>query len=169
MICPSCRAENIEGADACTNCGQALYGLDLPGASQGSQAPEFIEQPLAALPKRAAPTVGLSDPVALAVRHMQSQETGCVLVMDGDRLAGIITGWDILHKVAGQTDDLNAVTCGQIMSADPTCLHDEDSIALALNAMASGHSRHVPVLRDDRPTGVIDVIDVFRHLSPHLV
>jgi CBS domain-containing protein len=81
----------------------------------------------------------------------------------------MISGWDILQKVAGPTEDLNAVTCGQVMTADPTPLHDEDSIALALNAMASGHSRYVAVLRDDRPIGVIDVTDLFRHLSPHLV
>jgi CBS domain-containing protein len=55
------------------------------------------------------------------------------------------------------------------MTPDPVCLHDEDSLALALNVMASGGFRHVPIVEDDRPVGVIDVHDVFRHISPHLV
>src|SRR5262245_38022511 len=113
MICPSCRTNNIEGADVCANCGQALYGLDLPGAPQGSQAPEFVHEPLAALSMQAPARIGMSDPVGLAVRQMQNQNVGAVLVMEGDQLKGIITGWDILYKVAGPTEDLNAVTCGQ--------------------------------------------------------
>jgi CBS domain-containing protein len=169
MICPACHTANIEGADVCSNCGQALYGLDLPDAPQGSQSPDFIQQSLASLPKREPAKVGISDPVYLAVRMMQTQETGCVLVMDGQRLAGIITGWDILNKVADPTKDLNAVTCGQVMTADPASLHDEDSVALTLNLMASGGFRHIPILRAGQPAGVIDVIAIFRHLSPHLV
>ena len=52
MICPSCGTENIKGSDECTNCGAALYGLDLPGAPQGAKAPAFLQQPIAGLPKR---------------------------------------------------------------------------------------------------------------------
>jgi CBS domain-containing protein len=169
MICPYCRAENIEGADECVNCGQALYGLDLPGEPQGSQAPDFIHTRVSSLPARPPATVGPQDPVSLAVRLMQQQETGCVLVIDGGELMGIITGRDILYKVAGATEDLTAVTSRQVMTSDPQCLHEEDSIALALNLMASGDFRHVPILRDDKPVSVIDVNDVFRFISPHLV
>jgi CBS domain-containing protein len=113
--------------------------------------------------------VGASDPVGLAVRRMQTQEAGCVFVMEGDQLVGIITGWDILQKVAGPTEDLNAVTCRQVMTSGPTSLQDDDSMAMALNVMASGGFRHIPVLRDGNPAGVIDVNDVFRAISPHLV
>jgi len=169
MLCPSCHTNNIEGADLCANCGQALYGLDLPGAPQGSQAPDFVNQPLSSLPRRQPARVGASDPVSFAVRQMQTQNAGAVLVMEGERLAGIITSWDILHKVAGPTEDLNAVTCRQIMTADPLCLRDDDSVALALNLMAGGGFRHVPLLVDEKPVGVIEISDVFQHLSPHLV
>jgi CBS domain-containing protein len=169
MICPSCQTENIEGADVCANCGQALTELDLPGAAKYPQPPAFVNQPLTALPKHEPARVGADDPVALAVHWMQNLETNAVLVMDGSRLKGIITGWDILHKVAGPNEDLNAVTCRQVMTADPLCLHEDDSIGLALNLMASGGFRHVPVLAGDTPANVIGVGDVFRYLSPHLV
>jgi CBS domain-containing protein len=55
------------------------------------------------------------------------------------------------------------------MTADPVTLHDEDSIAIAVNAMAGGSLRHIPILRDDRPLGVIDVNDAFSYISPNLV
>ncbi|HEX5139471.1 MAG TPA: CBS domain-containing protein [Dehalococcoidia bacterium] len=169
MICPSCHAENIEGADECSHCGAALYGLDLPGASHGAKAPAFIQQSIAGLPKRAVVKVGLSDPVGLAVRHMQRQDINCVLVMDGEKVAGILTGWDILQKVAGPREDLNAVTCGQVMTASPVVLHDEDTIAMAIHLMAAGGIQNVPVLKGDEPTGILVSTDVFRQISPHLV
>jgi CBS domain-containing protein len=170
MICPSCHWDNIEGSDECVHCGASLSGLDLPNASQGSQAPAFVQLPVASLPKRRAVKVGLSDPVGLAVRHMQREDVNCILVMDGERIAGILTGWDILQKVAGPTEDLNAVTCGQVMTPSPMVLRDEDTIAVALNVMAAFGLRHVPIVKDDgQPTGVIIVNDVFRHISPHLV
>src|SRR3972149_5936515 len=71
MICPSCHAENIEGADECVNCGQALYGLDVPGSPRGGQAPQFVQDPIVALPKHEAPTTGGSDPVGPALSARQ--------------------------------------------------------------------------------------------------
>jgi CBS domain-containing protein len=169
MICPSCHHDNIEGTDECVNCGAALIGLDLPGASHGSQSPDFIHQPLSNIPIREAPSVGPSDPVSLAIRQMRRADANCVLVMDGKSIAGIITGWDIVQKVAGQTEDLSAITCAEVMTARPVFLHDEDSVGVAINMMASGGFRHVPILKGDVPAGVIVASDIFRHISPQLV
>jgi CBS domain-containing protein len=169
MICPSCHFDNIEGSDTCSNCGAALYGLDLPGAPQGSKAPDFFHDTISSLPIRDAVRVGPGDPVSLAVREMKRAETNCVLVMEGNHIAGIITGWDIVQKLAGPNHDLSAVTCAEVMTPEPQVLHEDDSIAVALNLMAAGGFRHVPILRGDEPMGFIVVGDVFRHVSPQLV
>jgi len=168
MICPECKHDNIEGVDYCANCGHDLYGLDQPDAP-GATGPEFIHERLRDIPSRSPVKASVTDPVGLAVRLMQHAETDCVLVMDGSRLAGIITPWDILHKVAGPREDLNAVTCGDVMTADPVFLRDDDDVAVALNKMSIGGFRHIPLIQDGVPTGVISIGDVFRHISPHLV
>ena len=167
MICPSCHYDNIEGSDECANCGASLSGLDVSGKRRGRKAPDFIHQPLSSLPIRQAPSVGPADPVALAIRHMRNVEANCVLVMDGERLAGIITGWDVVQKIAGH--DFAAVTCGEVMTASPLYLHAEDSVGVAINLMAAGGFRHVPIVNEGGPTGVIVAADVFRHISPQLV
>ena len=169
MICPNCRSENIEGADECSNCGAPLYGLDLPETGRKYRTMPILEEPLSKLVQREIVRVRTDDPVALAVRRMQSNESSAVLVMDGERLAGIITSWDIVQKVAGQREDLNAVTCAQIMTPDPILFHNDDSIVLAINKMSSGEFRHIPIVRSDRPINVIDVSDVFRFITPRLV
>ena len=165
MICPACQSENIAGADECEVCGGALYGLQInnPGG------PAFIHRPLSEMKKRPIHAVGIADPVAKAVQIMQREDTNCVLVKDGNRTAGIITGWDVLQKVAGPGVDLVAVTCEHVMTPDPYFLDEDDSIALALNAMAVGGFRHVPVEQDGKATGIINAPDLFRYISPHLV
>jgi CBS domain-containing protein len=168
MICPYCSTENIEGADQCSNCGQSLYGLDLPEAGKYPTAP-FMDQPLGRIPQRDAVKAQTTDPVAFAIRRMKQENTGAILIMEGERLVGIITGTDILLKVAGPKEDLNAITCGQIMTPDPVVFHYDDSIALALNKMSIGEYRHIPIVRNDRPVSVIDVNDVFRFITPNLV
>lgn len=169
MICPECKTDNIEGVDTCANCGQDLYSLDQPASNRaGERGRAFIQQRLAELPAQSPVRVTVGDPVALAVRLMQNSDTDCVLVMSGTHLAGIITPWDILHKVAGPTEDLNAVTCGQIMTADPVFLRDDDDIAVAINKMSIGGFRHIPLLQGGTPTAVVSIRDVFKHIAHHL-
>lgn len=169
MLCPACRFENIEGADDCANCGEPLYGLDLPEANLKDPAPDFIHQPLAGLPRRPPTFVNGGDPLALAVHKMQQTGARSLLVMEDGKLAGIITGSDFLRKVAGPREDLAAVSCRQIMTPDPVCLEEDDSIALAINMMASGDFRHLPILKNGEPVAVIDVNDVFMYISPNMV
>lgn len=168
MICPECRHDNIEGVDYCANCGHDLYGLDQPDAPGADRGLEFIREPLADVPAKGPVKVSVGDPVGLAVRMMQHTDTNCVLVMDGTHLAGIITPWDILHKVAGPSEDLNAVTCAQVMTRDPVFLRDNDDIAVALNKMSIGGFRHIPLLQGGTPTAVVSINDLFRHIASHL-
>jgi CBS domain-containing protein len=168
MICPECKHDNIEGVDRCENCGADLYSLDHPEGRQGRGGPNFMSEPLADIPAQSPVRVSTTDPVGLAVRLMQNADTDCLLVMHGTHLAGIITPWDILHKVAGPNEDLNAVTCGEIMTADPVFLRDNDDIAVALNKMSVGGFRHIPLLQGGTPTAVVSIRDVFKHIAPHL-
>jgi len=167
VICPDCRFDNIEGVDRCENCGHDLRGLDQPngGARRG---PDFIYHSLAEVPAQPPAYVETTDPVAFAVRIMQRQDTSAVLVRSASAVAGIITRWDILHKVAGPSEDLNAVTCGQVMTADPVCLRDDDDVAVALNKMSIGGFRHIPLFQAGTPTAVLSITDVFQYIAPHL-
>jgi CBS domain-containing protein len=168
MRCPSCKHDNIEGVEVCANCGRDLAGLDIPGAELDPGV-AFVVEPLSSLPQRPPHKVTTTDPVGLAVRYMQHENADCVLVMAGNELAGILTLWDILHKVAGPSTDLNALTCGQIMTADPVFLREDDTVAVAINKMSVGGFRHIPLLEGDTPATVVSIGDVFHHISPHLV
>ncbi len=169
MRCPVCRFENIAGAELCANCGSDLAGLDRPGSDFKGPSLDFVIEPLSSLPHKPPFKVNTTDPVGRAIRHMQHDAADCVLVMVGSELAGIMTLWDALHKVAGANQDLNALTCGEVMTADPVFLRDDDNIAVAINKMSVGGFRHIPLLEGETPVSVISINDVFKHISPHLV
>jgi CBS domain-containing protein len=162
MRCPVCGSMNLMGADICDNCGADLFGVDVP-----QQAPAFKGRLLGEhLDDLGAPppiTVASDTPIADVIATMQAAEVDCVLVQADGRLAGIFTDRDAVVKVAGKRVD--GVTVGELMTRDPVVLRHDDPIAVAIHKMAVGGFRHIPIVEDGRPTGVVTARDVFHHLA----
>ncbi len=121
----------------------------------------MLHEPIRTLHTRPAPSLALGSRVSDAVREMQKQRVGCVMVVEGGRLVGILTERDILYKILGGGKDLGAVTVDAIMTRDPEVLTPEDAIAHALQKMSVGGFRHVPLVdAQRRPVGMLSVKDV---------
>ena len=113
MICPYCRAENIEGVEECVECGHSLAGIDLDSRVKGRKAPAFVYEPISRLPKREHVSCGLDDKVGLAERCTQTRSTGCVLVQEPTRKIGdTIVGCVQSQKAGAELDAPNAKRCG---------------------------------------------------------
>lgn len=161
MRCPVCRSDNYEGEDLCANCGADLRATDVP-----EQAPEFgdtvLGDPLEALAVGPPRTIAPATPVAEAIRVMHAESVDCLLVCEGDRLLGIFTDRDAVLKVAGRP--LAAIEVRNVMTPDPVVLRRDDTLATAIHKMAVGGFRHLPIVDNGRPVGVVAAADVFRHL-----
>jgi CBS domain-containing protein len=89
---------------------------------------------------------------------MREHHVGCVLVVDGDRLAGILTERDLLLKMENIGLD---EPVARLMTPDPETLQLDDPIVWALNRMSVGGYRHVPLVDPDgRPVGILSVKDI---------
>jgi CBS domain-containing protein len=165
MICPVCQWQNYLGEDTCENCGADLTSTDTP-----EPATSFHGKLLGAhLDELGAPepeTVEAESPVGEAVDRMRRESLDCLLVTDDGRLVGIFTDRDAVLKVAGRADDLRPVR--EFMTPDPVILRRDDPIAVAINKMAVGGFRHVPIVDRGRPIGVVSARDVFRHIATRL-
>ena len=118
----------------------------------------MIKQPIQALDPPAAIALHRDASLADAVALMRSKGIGCVLVVEDDRLVGLLTERDLLLKVLGRVSDLDAVPLSRYMTPDPEVLHLEDPIVFALNKMSLGGFRHVPLVdQERRPVGVVSV------------
>ena len=165
MLCPDCRAENIEGTDFCEGCGADLRSLKLPFAASELED-RLLEARLGEVAALEAQNVAPGDPVALAVHFMRDKGVECVLVRDeDDQIVGILTERDILLKAAGAKRDLMATAVRDIMSPDPVMLREGDTLAVAMHKMSVGGFRHIPFVASDGTTLLVSIQDVFRHLA----
>jgi CBS domain-containing protein len=161
MRCPSCGFDNLVGADICDNCGADLAGHDVPQATvsfHGRLLGEHLDELGAPPPIEVSP----DTPLDVAIARMHEAETDCVLVVADERLVGIFTDRDAVVKAAGKR--LESFHVRDFMTPDPVVLRHDDPIAVAIHKMAIGGFRHIPIVEDGRPTGVITARDVFHHL-----
>ena len=107
--------------------------------------------------------------VTEAMRAMQREHRGCVLVTDDgtmrSKLIGIFTERDVLFRIVDKGRNPAALPIGDVMTPNPENLSARATVAYVLNKMSVGGFRHVPVVDDEhRPVCVISVRDVVNFL-----
>ena len=166
MLCPSCGHENIDGTDRCDNCLAPFRDLDVPRAdSAEGLARSVMEDNLGQLEPEETITVVPETPVLDVVRLMKRANSGCALVVDGGKLAGIFTEHDVLRKMTGVEVDSPGTAVKELMSPNPEVLHEKDSVAAALNKMSTGRYRHIPVKKNDGSYTVASIKSVLIYIA----
>jgi CBS domain-containing protein len=167
MICPDCGHDNIEGMDRCENCMKPLRDLDIPrpGAT-GGLVRSVMEDDLKQLLESATLTVGPDTAASEVVRRMKESTISCALIVDGESLAGVFTEHDVLCKLAGegQQEKLKA-PISEFMTEHPEVLKETDSVASALNKMAVGRYRNVPVQKEDGSYALMSIGHVLKYIA----
>ncbi len=125
----------------------------------------LLEAPAAVLQARRARTLSREDSVTDAVRAMQKEHRGVVLITedgsDTTRVIGIFTERDLLFRIVDGGREPATLPLAQVMTVDPECLGEEGTVADVLRMMSVGGFRHVPLIDvRGRPTGVVSVRDV---------
>jgi CBS domain-containing protein len=165
MLCPSCNYENIEGTDRCENCLTPLTKLDLPQAEAGAGLEcSVMENNLSELDQEDAVIVSLETPAIEVVKQLSTRRTGCALVLDGKRLAGIFTEHDVLKKMTNSPSTLQTPV-KELMSPNPEVLHEGHSVAAALNKMSIGRYRHIPFVKRDGSYAVVSIKNVLKYIA----
>jgi CBS domain-containing protein len=98
---------------------------------------------------------------------MRAQRGSCVLVCDDDgKLAGIFTERDALRWMAEAGSPQASIR--DEMTAEPARLEAKVSVGLAIETMAEGGYRHLPVVDEAGvPTGVVAVRGIVHYLVDH--
>ena len=116
----------------------------------------------------AAVTDSATDTLRSAAERMWREQTGSLLVMDGGRLAGIITERDLLRAVALGAD-LATATVDEAMTIEVFTVTPDMPLRDAAREMAVRWIRHLPVVDAGQVLGVIsmrDVTGIFGALVP---
>lgn len=104
-------------------------------------------------------TAAASLPVADAARLMRTHKVGAIVVLDGDRLAGIFTERDALFRVVAEGRDPHTTPVSEVMTANPTTISADKPFARAMELMHAGRFRHVPVVDNGRVVGIVSSRD----------
>ena len=149
--------------------GDERYFEDEPRAHLGGFDKSLLREPLSTLKTRAPLVFSPAASVTEAMRDMQNESRGCVLITEdgtqGSPLKGIFTERDVLLRIVDRGRNPASLPLREVMTADPEALPVEASIAWVLNKMAVGGFRHVPVIDSDgRPVSVVSVRDVVAFL-----
>jgi CBS domain-containing protein len=111
-------------------------------------------------------TAPASVTVRQACRQMVNHRVGAVMVVDQDgRLTGIFTERDALARVLAVGLDPDTTLLEAVMTAQPTTISPERPLGHALHLMYDGGFRHVPVVENGRPVGMVSARDA---LGPEL-
>ncbi len=100
-------------------------------------------------------TAGPGENVSTASRLMASKNAGAVLVVEGERLVGIFSERDAVFRVIARGLDPATTLLSEVMTPDPKTLSPGTSYGHALALMHENGFRHVPVVEDGRPVGII--------------
>jgi CBS domain-containing protein len=116
----------------------------------------MFDQPIKKVMKKekfltAGPGVNVED----ICRRMVGTNAGAVLVVEADRLIGIFTERDVVFRVVAKGLNPQQTSVGDVMTKSPHFLEPEASYGHAMLLMHEKGFRHVPVVSDGRPIGVV--------------
>ena len=99
-----------------------------------------------------------------AVAKMAEKNVGSLLVMDGDKLIGIITERHYARKVVLQGKTSPTIPVRDIMESEVIAVSPEQSVEQCMAIMTEKGVRHLPVVQGDKPIGIVSIGDLVKSI-----
>jgi CBS domain-containing protein len=93
--------------------------------------------------------------VSKAAKLMAKKNVGAVMVVEDNRLVGIFTERDAVFRVMAQGRDAQVTKLADVMTISPRTVGPNESFGHALLMMHENGFRHVPVIEDGLPIGIV--------------
>jgi CBS domain-containing protein len=105
-------------------------------------------------------TIDAKETVAKVATLMRDEGVGAVVVVDGQRLKGIITDRDIAIRAVADKKDPWTTSVGEIASEQLATLTPDDPVEKAIELMRKRALRRIPVVEGDRAVGILSIGDL---------
>ena len=106
-----------------------------------------------------APGASIRD----AAAKLRDKNIAALVVTSGDAVLGLLSERDIVRALARQGERTCGLTVGEVMTRDVVTVGPEDSLRRAMSLMTRHRTRHLLVLKDGEPTGIVSTGDVIKH------
>src|ERR1022692_4774590 len=99
-----------------------------------------------------------------AIEMMDQKNVGALLVMQANRLVGMISERDYTRKVFLRGKRSRETTVAEIMSTDLTIARPQEVVENCLRLMTEKHIRHLPVMDGEKVVGIISIGDLVKYV-----
>lgn len=97
-----------------------------------------------------------------ALKLLAEKDVGALLVIDGQRLVGIISERDFVRQIAAQSACPLDAPVSSAMTRNVVTIPPTYSIQDCMALMTERRIRHLPVVEDERVVGIISIGDVVK-------
>ncbi|HEX5337833.1 MAG TPA: CBS domain-containing protein [Gallionella sp.] len=120
-----------------------------------------LQQLLGATP-RTPIAVAPNDSVMTALEIMAKHDVGALLVMDGDKLAGIFSERDYARKIILQGKSSKETKVSEIMTSKVIFAKPSQTVDQAMALMTDKRIRHLPVMEGEKLLGMVSIGDLVK-------
>ena len=113
-------------------------------------------------------TVGADEPLTDAVALLTQEGIGALVVLDGERIAGILSERDIVRRLAQEGSSALERRVAELMSRDVTTCPPDAAVDDVMATMTNHRIRHLPVVDEGRLVGIVSIGDVVKHRMDEL-
>jgi CBS domain-containing protein len=98
-----------------------------------------------------------------AAKKMASHKVGSLLVVEGNRLVGIMTERDVIQKVVMPSKNPGKIKVVDVMSKSPITITKSDTLEDAAEKLSKNKIKKLPVVEDGDLVGIITDTDIVAH------
>lgn len=99
-----------------------------------------------------------------ALRMMADKDVGALVVMEGDRMVGMISERDYARKIILHGKSSHDTRVEEIMTPVEWVVHPDETVEECMHLMTNHKVRYLPVVEDDQLLGVVSIGDVVRDI-----
>ncbi len=99
-----------------------------------------------------------------AIEKMAEKSAGTALVMDGNKLVGILSERDFIRRIYLKDKCGKGAKVSDIMSTDLTTVDPDTTLENCMELMTDKRIRHLPVLEDDAVKGIVSIGDIVKFM-----
>lgn len=106
--------------------------------------------------------VAPDDSVLNTIKLMAEKGVGALLVIDHEKLVGIVSERDYARKVILKGRSSETTPVKDIMTPEVVCAEPENTVEECMSLMTEKHIRHLPVMQLGKVVGVLSIGDLVK-------
>jgi CBS domain-containing protein len=109
---------------------------------------------------REVATTTAATSLADAVAALDEHDIGALVVVEGERVTGVVSERDVVRRLAGGSID--GLVVGDVMTSPAFTCAPSATVDDLMATMTERRVRHLPVVEDDRLVGIVSIGDVVK-------